>query len=372
MDVISWKNKQLYIIYLQRFESFDREISLRGTGDAIVLFELKTERKEIHMNKFTCQTTTKMSGMVLAACLGLVAAPGARAGLTGFDLGDSYNYVCIFQGGGGNTLNINNPASLDAHTDGGNIGIAGTGQLGLSGPLTINGNIDFSGSVNPTGYQTTTPPYTAGGNVTVNGTITGGHANVQTDMNNLNSLSATLGAEAGTSVALANGVNINAASGKIDGMGNSVFSVSSINAPNGNLTITGDGTHKVVVNISASADASFHFNTVTLLGGLTSNDVMFNFFGGSSSTLSGGPGLDLNSNGQTIAGIFLDPYGDISLVSTILDGRLYGGDSHNEQIVSGGTLVAQQIPSAPDAASTSLLLGMALSGVALVARRQKR
>lgn len=311
----------------------------------------------------------------LAICLCQAISQTAHAQLDDFDtslanLTDAENYIAIFQGGGGNTLNINNPSSLYAHTDGGNIGIAGTGQLGLSGPLTINGNIDFAGAVTPSGYTTTTPPFTSGGpgGVVVNGTITGGHANVQADMNDLNSLSTILGGETGTSVALANGATINASSGVTDSHGNSVFTVSSINAPNGNLTISGSANQRVVINVSAGADANFHFNTITLLGGLTSHDVIFNFFGGSGTTLSGGPTLDINSNGGILNGIFLDPNGQISLVSSILVGAIYGGDTHNEQIVSGGTLVSQA-SQIPDAGSTALLLSLACGSILVLKRK---
>ena len=299
---------------------------------------------------------SKRTIVASATGLGLVLGV-STVQATGYDLGDAANYVAIFQGGGGNQLNINNPSGLFNNTDTGNIGIAGTGKLQLSGPLTINGNIDFAAStakVNDTSY--------------IHGNVNAGVTQVQTDMNNLTALSAALGAEVGTSVALAAGKTINATAGVLDAMGNSVFTVSSINAPNGDLTINGDGSHNVVINISAAADANIHFNNIILTGGLTSDDVLFNIFGGMN--LSGGPTLDLNSNGGTLNGIFLDPNGAISLVHTILQGRIFGGDSHDEQLVSGGTMIAPKTPpSVPDGGSTLALLGLALGGLGYMGRK---
>jgi VPDSG-CTERM motif len=290
-------------------------------------------------------------------------------GLTGFVLGDAANYAVIYQAGGNNHLDINNGPGLANASVNGKIGIANSpnppnnGDLQLSGPETINGNIDFSGNVNDNG------PYS--GNIVVNGTISGGHANVRTDMDNLTALSSTLGAEnnlLGPTVALNSGATITAANANMtDGSGNLIFTVSGISAPNGTLTITGDGTHKFVFNISAAADANFHFNQIVLGGGLTSDDVLFNFFGGSDVTHTGGPTLDINSGydgshlNNIITGTFLDPNGAISIVSTRLDGRLFGGDSVNEQIVSGAQINAPT--TVPDGGSAVALLGIALAGL---------
>lgn len=298
--------------------------------------------------------------MAASALIGSAAfvCPTAHATLQGFNLGDAANYGVIFQGNGGNQLNVNNPSGLFANTDTANIGIAGTGQLAVSGPLAINGRVDFAGAVNEQGG------YNNGGNVTISGPVTGGHANVQNDMNSLNALSTMLSGEAGMSVALNAGATINASAGTLDALGDKVFTVSSINAPNGNLTINGDGSHKVVFNISGGADSNIHFNNIILTGGLTPDDVLFNLFGGDNVGLTGGPTLDLNSNGGTLNGVFLDPNGQISLVHTILDGRIYGGDTHNEQLVSGGTMNQPlSPPSVPDSGSTLVLLGLGCLGL---------
>jgi hypothetical protein len=235
---------------------------------------------------------------------------------------------------------VNAGAGPSGQAINGNVGVAGTGKLGLSGGggvVLINGNVDFAGTV--------TPSSLSGGSSYVSGTISGGQAIVQTAMNYLNTLSATLGGEAGTSISLNSGTVINASAGSIDGSGNSVFKVTSMNLPNGTVTINGDGVHSVVINFAVVAN--FHAEHVVLTGGLTSDQVLWNFYGGNNATLDGGPTMNLVSGGGSpshpdniLYGVFLDPYGDISITDTILYGRAFGGDSHNEQIVSGAYINA--------------------------------
>lgn len=298
------------------------------------------------------RTTPAVAGLCLSLACSTVFA-------TGFQLGDAANYGVLFQGQAGTTLNINNGPGLNGLAANGQIGIGGAGHLQVSAPLTINGNVNFSGAA------IDNLPATG---VTLNGSVNGGIAQVQTDLNNLGALSTLLGAEAGASVLfnIGNGANqtVNASAGMVDASGNSVFTVSGVNFVNGaTLTINGDGTHKVVFNLSSSANFG---GKIVLSGGLTSDDVLFNFTGGSSATLSGGPTLAINSNGDALTGTFLDPNGPISLVHSILNGRLFGGGNQNASIVSGGELNA---PTIPDAGSSIGLLALGL-GLVVAAKRK--
>ncbi len=283
-----------------------------------------------------------------------LALAGSTGYATGFDLGDAANYAVLFQGGGGNTLNINNPAS--GYADTGRIGIGGTGKLQLSGPLVLDGPIDFAGAVIDNG------PYS--GNITVNGAISGGHANVQADLSYLNGLSTTLGAEAGTSVTIGGNMSVNVANGMTDASGNKVFTATTASFNNGQtLTINGDGVHNVVFNFASAASFG---GKIVLTGGLTSDQVLFNVHGGNDGTLAGGPTLQINNNGDILTGTFLDPNGAISLVHSVLDGRLFGGDSQNEAIVSGGTIQALTVP---DGGSAFVLMGLALGCLGVMKRK---
>src|SRR5207249_8319063 len=101
-------------------------------------------------------------------------------------------------------------------------------------------------------------------NTTINGNVNFGVAQVQIDMNNLNSLSSTFGAQAGSGTALtintSSDQTVLASTGFLSG-GNRLFTVTSVNSGNGeNLIIKGNGTENVVINVNTPGDAQFHGN----------------------------------------------------------------------------------------------------------------
>src|SRR5579862_3631913 len=272
----------------------------------------------------------------------------------GFSLGDAANYAVLFEGAGNNHLSINNGTIV------GNVGLGdppgGTPQAQLNSPLTINGNIQFAGSVNTS----------IGNGVVVTGSITASNANVQTDLNNLNALSSTLSNEPGFSVAISIANNatqiVNAASGTLDGNGNRVFSLSSLAFVNGaTLVINGDGAgDSVVFNIGF--DASFG-GTIVLTGGLTSDKVLFNILGGAN--LTGGHALTVSTSGATETGTFLDPNGAMQINHSVLNGRFFGGDTHDDQIVSGIDTVAP----VPEPSSYALVFFGVVGAIGVLRRR---
>ena len=282
-----------------------------------------------------------------ALSLATIAIPQARAG---FMLGDAANFVVLYEGNGNNQLGTTNV------TINGNIGIGDpsgvtTAYLAASGgtPAAINGNVLYAGAVSPKNSIQ---------NTTFTGTVSGGNGNVQTDLNYLNGLSTTLGGEVGAALTVNLNNNqsqtIDASSGMLDGNGNRVFSVSSFNFGNGaTLTINGDGAGDSVV-LNFSSNAQFGGNIV--LNGITSDQVLFNITGGAS--LTGGNTLQDNTNGANLTGTFLDPNGAVSVVHTVLTGRIFGGDTSNMQIVSGDTVTAPTgLPEPSSAASFFSVLG---------------
>jgi hypothetical protein len=300
------------------------------------------------------------SALAVAALI-FATADGCQAG---YVLGDSANYAALFEGAGNNHLQFNNG------TINGNIGLGDpsgstTAQLQLSGGAAntiLNGNAQFAGA-------TTNVAGTAGTDysITAGHTISAGHTNVQTDLNDLNALSTTLGSEAGTGLAISigNGGNqtVNAASGTLDANGNRVFDVSSIAFVNGaTLTVNGDGAGDSVV-FNFTHDASFG-GTILLTGGLTADQVLFNITGGSG--LTGGHTLTISTNGATETGVFLDPNGTISMNHALLNGRLFGGDTHDDAIVSGANI------NAPSPEPSTLLVAGFGSAGALLLRRKKQ
>jgi hypothetical protein len=159
-------------------------------------------------------------------------------------------------------------------------------------------------------------------------------------------------------------LTINANSGVLDANGNRVFIVTGFNTTNGDiLTITGDAAgDSVVINFPIGV-GNINFNNQVVLSGISEDKVLYNF---------GGQTLQINDNGHNnpgnlVQGVFLDPNGPISVTNTNITGRVFGGDSHDMQIVSGDVIDA---PPVPEPTGTVFFLGVMLA-IALVGRRRK-
>jgi hypothetical protein len=290
--------------------------------------------------------------VLLGLCM--LGSVGAAPGFAQFSIGpDASNYGVLFEGGGHNTLQITNV------TVNGNVGVGNTGLATDSGPSTVKGRIDFSAA--NTGQF---------GNNNAGNVITGGvHFNVATvanALNAVNSLNASLGAESGNNLNITNASQtINITSGKLDSNGNYVFNVTGFNTTNGDvLTIQGDGIHSVVFNFTGSAN----FNNQVVLNNIGSDQVLWNFVGGSN--LSGGPTLQINTNASSNSstsgayGVFLDPNGPVSVTNANVFGRVFGGDSHDFQYVSGSTLTSPGSMPVTPAPSSLVLMSLAMAGLA--------
>jgi hypothetical protein len=300
-----------------------------------------------------------LGALAIAAATGL-AVPQARADfIAQCNCSDAFTYGILYEGAGGNTLNVTN----DTIT--GNIGIGGTGKFHAdSSQSVINGALNFSaantGQDQSNGKVGPSP-------------INFGVTQVQTDLNALGTLSSNLGAESGTSVAI-HGVNgmtqtINAGDGMLDANGNRVFTVSSFSmVNNATLDIQGDAAgDSVVLNIPV--DVGLQGNII-LTDGLTADKVLFNIIGGTN--LMGGP--TLNGSGNAVAqGDFLDVNGPITPSAVNFEGRLFGGDTSNLQFVSGTNLTAPvPAPLIGHGLLVLLAVGSVLSGSKLLESLKKQ
>jgi PEP-CTERM motif len=263
-----------------------------------------------------------------------------KAHADGFTIGpNASNYALLFEGGGTNTLQITNV------TVNGNVGVGGAGQVTIGGPATVNGSIDFAAA------EACTPNCAQFSNNNAADVFGGPHYSVSavtSALSTVNALNTTLGAEAGTSININGNTTINVSAGVLDASGNRVFTVTGFNTTNSNvLTINGDAAgNNVVLNFIG---LSANFNNQVRLVGLSSDQVLYNFVGGSG--LTGGPTLQINDNlsnntpncslGQfCVQGIFLDPNGAVSITNANVVGRVFGGDTHDFQYVSGSAIAA--------------------------------
>ena len=272
-----------------------------------------------------------------------------RRVLPTFTLGAAANYAILFEGGSTNALRSNSTLHIANSTTNvtgsgpsqgggiGNIGVGSAGKSAADGGAVLNGRIDFSAA--------NTGQFSNNGANVISGGVNYNVSAVTSALNTVNALNATLGALPGTSPTINGNTTINASNGGFSASGPGytnvrVFDITAFSLNNGQtLTINGDSNgDSVVFNFGGSTN--FHGNVV-LTGGLTPDKVIFNFVGGSN--LTGGPTLDLNNGGGSTnltQGIFLDPNGKISVGSSNVLGRVFGGDSQDFQFNGLSNLTA--------------------------------
>jgi len=254
--------------------------------------------------------------------LAVAITPPALA--TNIPIGVAANYAVLYEGTGGHNLQITNVAI------GGNVGVGGTGKVQDSGPSDITGRLDFSAA--NTGQFSNSNPGNSGPT-----SVNYGVTDVGNALATVNLLSANLAAAAGNGLALSGTQTVNQSAGMLDtinGVSYYVFNVTSYSANDGNvLTVNGNGTgDPVLFNFLYNSNVNLGGDVV--LNGLSTDQVLFNF--GTS-----GKNVSLNNNGSSFPlpdafmGIILAPNDGLSLVNANLDGRVFGGDSSDMQIVSG-------------------------------------
>ncbi len=143
-----------------------------------------------------------------------------------------------------------------------------------------------------------------------------------------------------------------------------IFNVTSYSESNGNLlTVNGDGSgNPVVFEFAYSSNVGLG-GDVSLTGGLTADQVLWNF-------TSTGKNISLNNNASsypTLAfyGVILAPNDELSMDNSNLDGRFFGGDGSDMQITSGNTINSP----VPEPATLCLV---AVGAIGLVLRRRRK
>ena len=299
---------------------------------------------------------------------GLMAQYAFHDSVSGFSLGAAANYAILFEGGGNNTLQVTNvTTNVTGSGPGqgggiGNVGVGGTGKVKLNGPGTFNGNLDISAA--NTGQVT-------GNGITITGTTSFSVSAVTDALDTVNALNTTLGALPGTNIGVGGTTTINAIDGTFSASGAGytnvrVFTVNSLNLGQGQtLTINGDPNgDSVVLNVASSTNFS---GSVVLTGGLTPDNVIFNFVGGGNPPLTGGHSLTISTGATGLAqGIFLDPNGRVTIGAGNVLGRVFGGDSNDFQFNGPSNVTAPGSGATPTITTTPTPTAVILGATAPV------
>ena len=268
------------------------------------------------------------------------------------------NYAVLYEGTGGHNLQIANV------TISGNIGVGGAGVVQNNGPSTITGELDFS-VANTAQYHNNNASNV--GPTSVNYNVSA----VTNALNSVNSLNSAY--SGGNGLAISGAQTINESAGQletVDGVLTRVFNITSYSETDGMVVaIDGDGSGDPVVFNFAQSLGNVNLKGLVTLTGLTDDQVLWNFLGS-------GNNINLNTNdssfpAQAFHGIILAPGDVLSMNAANLDGRFFGGDSADMQIVSHSNLTAPASTTpVPEPSSVILLVSVVLFCATAWARRK--
>jgi hypothetical protein len=182
-------------------------------------------------------------------------------------------------------------------------------------------------------------------------------ATAQSDANSLNSSYGALVAPAGNTFGV-----LDASTTFSGGAGQNVYSIGEVNFNSDVLTISGPSSSQFIINISGGF--TFADSQIMLTGGVTRDNVLFNFPGGSTDKAID---IDVFKATNVIAGIFLAPHRSVIFKDP--------GSVYNVQIIGQDLLIhsGAEINGPPPGVPLPAALwgGMALTGGLVVAKVRK-
>jgi hypothetical protein len=298
------------------------------------------------------------------ASVGLIGfSMEARAGFVTDTLGaagpSNYALLALSTSPGVQIAGANNQPPLPGGGVAGNVGITNGSTISLSNPASITGNLYVANSANQFNNSGA-----LGGAV-----IAGGAGPNGTTLSQANSAATAASATFAALAPTITGIGQVNGTTQINGTaGTNVVNLSSIKLGNGqSLTLNGPAGSQFVVNVGTGGITMNGPASISLTGGLTPSDVVFNLPNGGTVSTSGG----LTNNLSVINGIVLDPTsnGKFQLTPGLVNGEIIGGGQI--ALASGATIAGPPMNNVPVPPS---FVVMGLGGVfmAWAARSRRR
>lgn len=275
------------------------------------------------MTKISCAWRLAAIASV-AFSVAFLVVPGASAGT--ITLGTAANYA-VFGSAGTETI-TNSLVTIN-----GNEGISAGGSIANNAPSIINGNVYESSSGQYSG------PGKLNGSLITNSSLL---TTNNTDLTNALTAMGGLTTNAGTLSGISSATTIGAVGTQtvVDVSGN-------INLNNANLTINGASGDQFIIRVNGGMNM-MGTASVLLTGGVTANDVFFDFTGSSGDTIS-------TKVGDTLNGVYI-----AENESMTLDGSWNGEIIGDEGITLMSAATVTAATAMPEGASSAVTLLMVL------------
>jgi hypothetical protein len=292
----------------------------------------------------------KTLGLGGVAAVALLVSSFGAARAEPVDLGAAGPDNFAVLGIGARTISVNNPSDVV-----GNVGVAQAG-----GALHLSSTTIFGTAFLHTGAGFQQSNSTVTGGVVQNAATDVFLGQAVTDALNASTIARGLAATNPTTT-----VNLNGGTMTLAGVaGRNVVNLTGLTLNGGaDLILSGPAGSSWVVNDTGGFNLTGG-STITLMGGLTPTDILFNLTGTGNAQFSGGGG-----GAAALDGVLLAPDRDVNLAPGIVTGEVIAGGDIT--IVSGGRVVTPT--PAPEPSSIALCaagLG-ALGGYRLVRRRRR-
>jgi hypothetical protein len=273
------------------------------------------------------------------------------------------SYGLIVESNASNSLSLSSSTTINGSVA---LGSPTNGSAMVQGNgATINGNVDFAAGSLSAGTM----------GATVSGSINPNVTNAANAVSDAMSLSSSYGAVTGSLLTGTGAVSLNVATnpgGEYNSESNEhVYSLSTSSKMT-SITITAAAGQYVVINVGAGSSKNWSLIAVTLSGGITADDVLFNVL--TTGNLTSG-----NAQNDTINADVIDLAGNVNINQVTLNGRLACNIGNQSCTVGSNTFLYQPSPSGSQSGGdppapepvTFTLAGAGLLALAFGLRRVK-